>query len=33
MGVHHTNEIAQSECCFGSKPRVHYRLHNEFLQL
>ncbi len=33
IGVHHTNEIAQSECCFGSKPRVHYRLHNEFLQL
>ncbi len=35
--VHHTNEIAQSECCFWycwtNKKRVNYRLHNQFLQL
>ena len=31
--IHHTNEIAQSECCFDHKPRVKYRLHNEFLQV
>lgn len=31
--VHHSNEITQSECCFGHKPRVSYRLHNEFLQV
>ena len=28
--VHHTNEIAQSECCSGHK-WVNYWLHNEFL--
>lgn len=31
--VHHSNEITQSECCFDHKPRVKYRLHNEFLQV
>jgi len=29
--VHHTNEIAQSECAWGKKPWVKYWLHNEFL--
>ncbi|MCS6983423.1 MAG: cysteine--tRNA ligase [Candidatus Absconditabacterales bacterium] len=32
IGVHHTNEIAQTECCSGHK-RVNYRLHNQFLNL
>ena len=31
--IHHTNEIARSECCFDHKPWVKYRLHNEFLQV
>ncbi len=31
--VHHTNEIAQSECAFGHKPWVKYRMHNQFLNL
>ncbi len=29
--VHHTNEIAQSECGFGKKPWVNYWLHGAFL--
>ena len=29
--VHHTNEVAQSECAFGVHPWVEYWLHNEFL--
>jgi cysteinyl-tRNA synthetase len=29
--VHHTNEIAQSECAFGVHPWVNVWLHNEFL--
>ncbi|PLW80507.1 cysteine--tRNA ligase [Candidatus Woesearchaeota archaeon] len=29
--VHHTNEIAQSECAFGKKPWVKYWVHGEFL--
>jgi cysteinyl-tRNA synthetase len=29
--VHHTNEIAQSECCINKRPRVNYRLHQQFL--
>ncbi|HRX63505.1 MAG TPA: cysteine--tRNA ligase [Candidatus Absconditabacterales bacterium] len=33
IGVHHTNEIAQSECTFDKKPRVKYRMHNQFLNL
>ncbi len=31
VSVHHTNEIAQSECGFGVEPWVQYWLHNEFL--
>ena len=31
--VHHTNEIAQSECAFWKKPRVKYWMHNQFLNL
>jgi cysteinyl-tRNA synthetase len=31
--VHHTNEIAQSECAFGVHPRVKYRLHNQFVNM
>lgn len=35
--VHHTNEIAQSECAHGcadgSKPWVNYWVHNEFIQV
>lgn len=32
--VHHTNEIAQSEGCFGThQPWVNYWLHGEFLQV
>ncbi len=29
--VHHTNEVAQSECAFGSHPWVNFWMHNEFL--
>lgn len=29
--VHHTNEIAQSECSWSHRPRVNYRLHSQFL--
>ncbi len=29
--VHHTNEIAQSECSIAYKPRVHYWMHTQFL--
>ena len=29
--VHHTNEIAQSECATGKKPFVKYWMHHEFL--
>ncbi len=31
--VHHTNEIAQSECASGKEPFVNYWLHCEFLSL
>lgn len=31
--VHHTNEIAQSECAFGVRPWVNVWMHNEFLDL
>jgi cysteinyl-tRNA synthetase len=31
--VHHTNEIAQSECYTGKKPWVKYWVHGEFLVL
>jgi len=33
IAVHHTNEIAQSECCFDVHPWVRFWLHNEFLEL
>jgi cysteinyl-tRNA synthetase len=29
--VHHTNEVAQSECAYGVQPWVRFWLHNEFL--
>ena len=29
--VHHTNEIAQSECAFGKKPWVNFWMHGAFL--
>jgi cysteinyl-tRNA synthetase len=31
--VHHTNEVAQSECAFGEHPWVNVWMHNEFLDL
>ncbi|MAG30791.1 MAG: cysteine--tRNA ligase [Deltaproteobacteria bacterium] len=31
--VHHTNELAQSECGFGVHPWVSFWMHNEFLDL
>jgi cysteinyl-tRNA synthetase len=31
--VHHTNEIAQSECALGIHPWVRYWMHNEFMEL
>jgi cysteinyl-tRNA synthetase len=31
IGVHHTNEIAQSECADGVHPWVRFWIHNEFL--
>jgi len=31
--VHHTNEVAQSECGFGVHPWVGFWMHNEFLAL
>jgi cysteinyl-tRNA synthetase len=31
IAVHHTNEIAQSECAFDVHPWVSFWLHNEFL--
>jgi cysteinyl-tRNA synthetase len=33
IAVHHTNEVAQSECGYGVHPWVNYWLHNEFLDL
>lgn len=33
ISVHHTNEIAQSECGFWVHPWVKYWLHNQFLNL
>jgi cysteinyl-tRNA synthetase len=33
VAVHHTNEIAQSECAFDVHPWVSFWLHNEFLDL
>lgn len=31
--IHHTNEIAQSECAFGVHPRVKYWMHNQFVNM
>ena len=31
--VHHTNEIAQSECAFDVHPRVKYRIHHQFVNM
>ncbi len=31
--VHHTNEVAQSECAFGIHPWVGFWMHNEFLSI
>jgi cysteinyl-tRNA synthetase len=31
--VHHTNEVAQSECGYGVHPWVGYWMHNEFLNM
>ncbi len=31
IDVHHTNEIAQSECATGKKPFVRYWMHNEWV--
>ncbi len=31
--VHHTNEIAQSECSHGDHPWVNYRIHYQFLNI
>jgi cysteinyl-tRNA synthetase len=33
IAVHHSNEIAQAECCFGVHPWVRFWMHNEFLDL
>jgi cysteinyl-tRNA synthetase len=33
IAVHHSNEIAQSECCYDVHPWVAFWLHNEFLGL
>jgi cysteinyl-tRNA synthetase len=33
IGVHHTNEVAQSECALDVHPWVRFWLHNEFLDL
>jgi len=33
IGVHHTNEIAQSEAATGRSPWVNFWLHNEFLNI
>jgi len=31
--IHHTNEIAQSECAFDVHPRVKYRMHHQFVNM
>jgi cysteinyl-tRNA synthetase len=31
INIHHTNEIAQSECAFGKKPSVNFWMHGAFL--
>ncbi|MEK7060085.1 MAG: cysteine--tRNA ligase [Patescibacteria group bacterium] len=31
--IHHTNEIAQSECATGKKPSVRFWMHNEYVDM
>lgn len=33
ISVHHTNEIAQSECCYGCKQWVNIWMHQQFLNV
>lgn len=33
ISIHHTNEIAQSECATGKKPFVKFWLHSEFVDI
>ena len=33
VSVHHTNEIAQAECCLGTDHWVNYWMHGQFLQI
>ena len=33
ISIHHTNEIAQSECATGRKPFVRFWMHNEFVDI
>lgn len=33
ISIHHTNEIAQTECALGITDRVKYRMHCQFLQI
>ncbi len=33
VSIHHTNEIAQSECATGKKPFVKFWMHNEFIDI
>ncbi|MFH1608532.1 MAG: cysteine--tRNA ligase [Patescibacteria group bacterium] len=33
ISIHHTNEIAQSECATGKKPFVKFWMHNEFVDI
>ncbi len=33
IAVHHTNEIAQSQCSCAETPRVNYRVHYQFLNI
>ena len=33
ISIHHTNEIAQSECATGKRPFVKFWMHNEFIDI
>lgn len=33
ISIHHTNEIAQSECATGKKPSVNFWMHNEHIDI
>ena len=33
ISIHHTNEIAQSECATGKKPFVKFWMHSEFVDI